>query len=86
MELKNCPIRNFTDSPEIWTLKNLRKLSLASPLISTRKDLENFTKFTKSLDKLTELKLEQLEGDESVYSDESETKDESDPDDRGKLR
>jgi hypothetical protein len=55
-------------------------LSLASPLISTRKDLENFTKFIKSLHKLTELKLEQLEGDESVYSDESETKDESDDD------
>jgi hypothetical protein len=60
LELNDCPIMDFPDSTEVWAFKNLRKLSLDSLKFPTPKDLENFTKFIKSLDKLTELSLRQL--------------------------
>jgi hypothetical protein len=78
LELDHCTITNFPDSPEIWALKNLLKLSLGMPIFYTPKDFENFTKFIKSLDKLTELNLNQLEEKEDNFIDESEDEDDSD--------
>jgi Leucine-rich repeat (LRR) protein len=80
LELDHFPIMDFPDSPEIWALKNLLKLSLGLLKFPTPKDFENFTNFIKSLDKLTELSLNQLEDEsirESVDIEESEEEDES---------
>jgi hypothetical protein len=82
LKMVGCTIMDFPDSPEIWALKNLQKLSLESLKFPAQKEIENFTKFIKSLDKLTELNLRRLEyesDDEAgVYIEESEDEDESD--------
>jgi hypothetical protein len=80
LELDHCRITNFPDSPEVWALKNLLKLSLQSLTFPTPKDFENFTKFIKSLDKLTELSLKELDFDEIYCIMESDNEDESDYD------
>jgi hypothetical protein len=66
LELDNCTIMNFPDSPEIWAFKDLLKLSLGFLKFETPKDFENFTKFIKSLDKLTDLTLKHLDYEESL--------------------
>jgi hypothetical protein len=96
LELSECTITGFPDSPEVWALKNLLKLSLSSLKFPTPKDFEKFTKFIKSLDKLTDLSLKQLEDEdeggiedsdvESVDLDESEDSVDEDDSDAGENR
>jgi hypothetical protein len=69
LKLDQCPITNFPDSPEIWALKNLLKLSLQSLTFPTPKDFENFTIFIKSLDKVTDLSLKQRKDLDNAYYD-----------------
>jgi hypothetical protein len=75
LALYNCPIVNFPDSPEIWALKHLLELSLSSLKFPTPKDFENFTKFIKSLNKLTELSLRPLAYKKRNYIDEPKFED-----------
>jgi hypothetical protein len=61
LELEGNKVQKFPDTPEKWDLKKLQKLFLQKLKFPVPAAFQNFTRFIKTLDKITDLNLDVME-------------------------